>query len=62
MTDAFDCRRQAIRCLQMALSVKDEQMNSLLHDMAQAWTILACQIERMDALRSDLAPYLATRH
>jgi hypothetical protein len=61
MTDAFDCRRQAIRCLQMALSVKDKQMNSLLHDMAQAW-ILARQIERMDALRNDLAPYLATRH
>jgi hypothetical protein len=31
----------------MALSVKDKQMNSLLHDMAQAWTILAYNMKRV---------------
>jgi len=27
--------------------------------MARTWTILASQIERMDAFRDDLAPYWA---
>jgi hypothetical protein len=62
MTDALDCRRQADRCLHMALSAKDERVKSLLHDMARTWTILARQIERMDALRDGLAPYWANRH
>jgi hypothetical protein len=62
MTDAPDCRRQADRCLHMARSAKDERVKALLHDMARTWTMLAQQIERMDALRDGLAPYSAQRH
>jgi len=63
MTAALDCRRQADSCLYTAQFAKDEQvMKSLLRDMARTWMSLACQIERMDALRDDLAPYWATMH
>ena len=63
LTDALDCRRQADSCLHMARFAKNEQvMKTLLRDMARTWMTLARQIERMDALRDDLAPYWATIH
>ena len=47
----------------MARFAKDEQvMKTHLRDLARTWMTLACQIERMDALRDDLAPYWATIH
>jgi hypothetical protein len=61
MTDALHCQTQADRCMHVAQSAKDERVKALLHDMARTWTILARQIERMDALREGLAPYWATR-
>jgi hypothetical protein len=63
MTAAFDCRKQADSCLYMAQFAKGEQvMKSLLRDIARTWVSLAWQIERMDALRDDLAQYWATKH
>jgi hypothetical protein len=63
MTAALDCGRQADRCLYMAQFAIDEQvMKMRLRDLARTWMTLACQIERIDALRDDLAPYWATIH
>ena len=63
MTAALDCRRQADRCLFMAQFAQNEQvLKILLPDLARTWMTLACQIERMDVLRDELAPYWATMH
>jgi hypothetical protein len=63
MTAALDCRKQAVRCLSLAQSAMDEQVVKMcLRDLARTWMTLACQIERIDALRDDLAPYWATIH
>jgi hypothetical protein len=63
MAAALGCKRQADSCLYMAHFAKDEQvMKSLLRDIARTWMSLACQIERMDVLRNDLAPYWATMY
>ena len=62
MTDALDCRRQADGRLYMAQFAMDEQVvKSLLRDIARTWMTLACQIERIDVLRDELAPYWAKR-
>jgi hypothetical protein len=53
MADALDCRGQADKCLHMARCAKDNQVKSLLKDMAQPWTTLARQLDRMDALRAE---------
>jgi hypothetical protein len=60
MNRALDCRRQADRCLHVAHYAKAQVMQALLRDLARTWTTLARQIERIDALRDDLAPYWAT--
>jgi hypothetical protein len=62
MTDALDCRRQADRCLNAAQYTKAQVIKALLRDLARTWTTLARQIERVDDLRDDLAPYWATMH
>jgi hypothetical protein len=63
MTAALDCRRRADRCLYLARFAQDEQVLKIrLRDLARTWTTLARQIERLDALRDELAPYWATIH
>ena len=63
MADELDCKMQAERCLCMAQFAMDEQvMKMRLRDLARTWMTLACQIEHIDALRDDLAPYWATMH
>jgi hypothetical protein len=47
----------------MAQFGQDEQvLKILLRDLARTWMTLACQIERIDLLRDELAPYWATIH
>jgi hypothetical protein len=63
LTDALDCRKQAAGCLHMAQFAIDGQvMKSRLRDLARTWMTLAHQIERIDVLRDDAAPYWATMH
>jgi hypothetical protein len=47
----------------LARFAQDEQVLKIrLRDLARTWTTLARQIERLDALRDELAPYWATIH
>jgi hypothetical protein len=62
MTDARKCRKQADQCLHAARFLNDEHLRVLFHNLARAWIALACQYERENVLRDDLAAYSAERH
>jgi hypothetical protein len=52
---ATDCRENAKRCIEMANNAKDDKRQSMLFELAAAWTKLADEIEINQALRDAVS-------
>ena len=50
MPDAQECRRQAGICREQAKVSERQQKSTALGSMARSWTILANQMDRLDAI------------
>jgi hypothetical protein len=50
MPDAQECRRQAGICREHAKVSERQQESTALGSMARSWTILANQMDRLDAI------------
>ena len=52
--DAEQCRRQAVRCAELAATARTPELKTLLLELAAKWQALAVDDERLDIrLRKD---------
>jgi len=65
--NAEDCRCNAQRCIEMANNSTDDKTQTMLFELAQAWTKLADEIEASASVRAavskiDLFTQGSSRH
>jgi hypothetical protein len=54
--DPKECRKHAMRCAELAMTARSDDLKMLLIDLSKNWMNLACELERMCALLDDYPP------
>jgi hypothetical protein len=51
--DPKECRKNALRCAEVAERATDAQLSEVLNMLAKRWVQLALELERAQAFRND---------